>query len=208
MHDSTDRRADPRSIDRTGTDGADRTGTNGTDRAEIGGLDGTEADRIDRTKAGALDRTGADSPDRPEDRPRSVLVYDGDCPFCSAASSALRRVDDAGVVPWKDEAAQAFLDAQFGETPFVLAFVDVDAEHVWVGREAARELCERAGLPVLVGDVVGENYEAMADAVRRLGGADREPDQHHGAFPLTDAAAEAFPAVAARAEQTHRPRRP
>ena len=54
----------------------------------------------------------------------AVLVYDGDCPFCSAASSALRRLDGVGTVPWADEAAQSFLDAQFGDVPFALIFAD------------------------------------------------------------------------------------
>lgn len=134
----------------------------------------------------------------------SVLVYDGDCPMCSAASSAMRRLDGVGAVAWHDDAAQAFLDAQFGEVPFALAFVDREAERVWVGREAARELCERAGLPILVQDVLGDNYESVADAVRGVTGAEREPDDYHGVFPLTDPATERFGALAAAATSTHR----
>ena len=141
----------------------------------------------------------------PPDATRSVLIFDGDCPFCSAAATALRQLDDAGAIPWNDEAAQRFLEAQFGETPFVLAFVDADAERVWVGREAARELCERAGLPVLVGDVVGDNYESIADAVRRVTGVDGEPDPYHGAFSLAADAATRFDALASNARRTHRP---
>ncbi|MFB6130167.1 MAG: DUF393 domain-containing protein [Salinigranum sp.] len=133
-----------------------------------------------------------------------VLIFDGDCPFCSAASSALRRVDGVGAVPWSDEAAQAFLAAQFGEVPFALAFVDRRDERVWAGREAARELCERAGLPVLVRDVIGDNYEGVADAIRTVAGADREPDVYHGVFPLSESAAEAFARLAANAKRTHR----
>ena len=134
---------------------------------------------------------------------RSVLVYDGDCPFCSAA--ALRRLDDAGTVPWEDESAQRFLDAQFGETPFALAFVDSEAERVWLGESAAEELCTRAGVPALVSDLVGDNYESIADAVRRVTGAEGDPDPYHGEFPLSEGAAGAFADLASNAEQTHRP---
>lgn len=145
--------------------------------------------------------------DNQRNRPtQSVLIFDGDCPFCSAAASALRRVDAAGAVPWSDESAQTFLAAQFDNAPFVLAYVDPDEGRVWVGREAARELCERAGLPVLVGDVIGDNYESIADAVRRVTGVEGDPDPYHGVFPLTDDAAARFDALAANARQTHRPR--
>lgn len=134
---------------------------------------------------------------------RAVLVYDGECPMCSAASSAMRRLDSVGAVAWDDPAAQRFLEAQFGETPFALVFADRETARVWVGREAARELCERAGLPVLVQDLVGENYETLADAVQGVAGTERDPDAHHGTFPLADAAAETFSDLAANAETTH-----
>lgn len=133
--------------------------------------------------------------------PGSVLVFDGDCPFCSAASSALRHTRDVGVVPWSDETARALLEAQFGEVPFALVLVDGDEARLYVGREAARELCERAGLPVLVSDLLGENYESVAERVRAVSGADREPDARHGTFELTEAATERFPALAAAAEE-------
>ncbi len=118
----------------------------------------------------------------------AVLVYDGDCPFCSAAATAMRRLPQVGAVAWDDDAAQSFLRAQFGAVPFALVFVDVEAERVYVGREAARELCERAGLPVLVGDLVGDNYESIADAVRTATGLDRDPDPYHDVLPLAEGA--------------------
>jgi len=137
---------------------------------------------------------------------RGVLIFDGDCPFCSAAASALRRLDDVAAVEWDHEASQAFLEAQFGETPFALVLVDRAAETVWVGREAARELCDRAGVPTLVQDVVGDNYESLADAIRTVTGVDREPDAYHGEFPLAAPAAERFPDLSRHARKTHRPR--
>lgn len=132
----------------------------------------------------------------------AVLVYDGECPFCSAAASALRRVEGVGAIAWEDDPAQSFLEAQFGETPFALVFADSSEERVYVGREAARELCERAGLPVLIQDVVEDNYESIADAVRTVPGVDGEPDPYHGAYPMAEAAREAFEELAANAWHT------
>jgi predicted DCC family thiol-disulfide oxidoreductase YuxK len=129
-----------------------------------------------------------------------VLIYDGECPLCSAAATALRRLRTVGAVSWYDDAAQAFLEAQFGERPFALMFVDREAETVHAGRAAASELCERAGLPVLVGDVVGENYESIADAVRTVAGLDRSPDPYHDTYPLADEAVERFDALAEAAD--------
>jgi hypothetical protein len=101
-----------------------------------------------------------------------------------------------------DDPAQAFLDAQFGETPFALVFADRAQDRVYVGREAARELCERAGLPVLIGDVIGDNYESIADAVRTATGTEGDPDAYHGEFELTADARAAFDDLAANAWHT------
>ena len=135
----------------------------------------------------------------------AVLIFDGDCPFCSAAATAMRRCGDVGAVGWDDETAQSFLDAQFGEAPFALVLVDGADETVYVGRDAAEELCNRAGMPVLVGDIVGDNYESLADAVRTVAGADREPDPYHGTYSLTPETAARFDALAAdaRSVTTH-----
>ena len=129
-------------------------------------------------------------------RPTGVVVYDGECPFCSAVSSALRQLPDAGAVEWDDPAAQAFLEAQFEETPFAMFFVDGEAGEVYAGRAAAREVCERAGMPVLFQDIVDENYERLSDAIRSVAGLEREPDPYHGVFPLADAARERFDTLA------------
>lgn len=132
-----------------------------------------------------------------------VLIYDGKCPFCSAASTALRRVRGVGAIAWNDEPAQAFLEAQFEEVPFALVLVDSEEERVYAGRAAASELCDRAGMPVLIGDIVGENYESIADAIRSTAaGGDRDPDPYHDAYPLAPAAEERFAALAAAADGT------
>jgi hypothetical protein len=132
----------------------------------------------------------------------AVLVYDGECPFCSAAASALRRLDGVGAIAWDENAAQSFLEAQFGETPFALVFADSQTERVYVGRDAARELCERAGIAVLIQDVVGDNYESIADAIRTVTGVDGEPDPYHGEYPMADGASEEFEKLAANVWHT------
>ncbi len=134
-----------------------------------------------------------------------VLLSDGDCPFCSAASTAVRQLESVGVVAWSEPAAQRFLEAQFDEAPFALFFADREAGTVRAGRAAATELCERAGMPVLVQDIVGENYERLADAVRAVSGTDREIDPYHDAYPMADDAAALFDDLAASADRTHVP---
>lgn len=128
-----------------------------------------------------------------------VLIYDGECPFCSAAASALRRIRGVGAIPWYDEPAQEFLAAQFEEVPFALVFVDYEEERVYAGRAAASELCERAGLPVLVQDIVGENYESIADAIGTVVGQDRDPDPYHDTYLLSTDAKGQYPSISANA---------
>lgn len=132
----------------------------------------------------------------------SVLIYDGECPLCSAAATAMRRLPGVGAVSWYDELSQEFLAAQFETVPFALVFVDSREERVYAGRAAASELCERAGLPVLVQDLVGENYEGIADAIQRVVGQDREPDPYHATYPLTEDASKEFGALSNVAEST------
>ena len=132
----------------------------------------------------------------------SVLIYDGECPLCSAAATAMRRLPGVGAISWYDEPAQTFLEAQFETVPFALVFVDSEEGRVYAGRAAASELCERAGLPVLIQDLVGENYESIADAIGTAVGQERDPDPYHDTYPLADAASERFDALARNAEST------
>lgn len=133
---------------------------------------------------------------------RGVLIYDGDCPFCSAASTALRQLDDIGAIQHEHEAATAFLEAQFGEAPFALFFVDIIDGQVWAGEAAASELCERAGMPGLVGDIVGDNYERIAGTIRSVTGVEREPDPYHGVYQVTAEAAELYETLESHARRT------
>ncbi|WP_136601964.1 DCC1-like thiol-disulfide oxidoreductase family protein [Salinigranum halophilum] len=129
----------------------------------------------------------------------AVLVYDGECPYCSVAARALRRLRKIGAVSWYDEEAQDVLRAQFGETPFSMVLVDRRRNRVYAGRSAAEELAERAGTPGLVSSLVRDRYDDIARAVGLASGRGRDPDDYHDVYPLADEAAALFDALASRA---------
>ncbi|WP_336326853.1 DCC1-like thiol-disulfide oxidoreductase family protein [Halovenus sp. HT40] len=129
----------------------------------------------------------------------SVLIYDGECPYCSVAARALEEIDDIGAISWYDDPAQSFLEAQFGETPFAMVLVDTTENRVYAGKAAAQELADRAGMPDLVGSLVRDNYETIARIVGLASGRGRDPDDVHEQYDLTDDGAAAFEALAASA---------
>ncbi|MFC5136348.1 MULTISPECIES: DUF393 domain-containing protein [Haloferacaceae] len=118
-----------------------------------------------------------------------VLIFDGDCPYCSIAAVALRRLDDVEAVPWEADPVGPFLDAQFGARPFAMVLVDPEERRVYAGRSAAEELAERAGTPGIVGGLVRDNYDRIAGVVGALSGRDRDPADFHDAYDLTEEAA-------------------
>jgi predicted DCC family thiol-disulfide oxidoreductase YuxK len=129
----------------------------------------------------------------------SVLIYDGEFPYCSVAARALERVENIGAISWYDDAAQSFLQAQFGATPFAMVLVDTSEQRVYAGQSAAEELTQRAGLPELVGSLVRDNYETIARVVGLASGRGRDPDDVHERSDLTADGADAFGALAANA---------
>jgi len=131
----------------------------------------------------------------------SVLVYDGECPYCSVAAKALERTDDIGAVSWYDDAVGPFLQAQYGAEPFAMVLVDGDRARVYAGRSAAKELADRAGLPGLVGSLVRDNYETIANVVGLASGRGRDPDDYHGVSRLDDDARERYESLAAAASR-------
>jgi len=130
----------------------------------------------------------------------SVLIYDGECPYCSIAAVALKRLDDVVAVSWYDDPVEEFLDAQFGERPFAMILVDPDEGRVYAGRSAVEELADRAGTPGIVGSLVRDNYERIASAVGTLSGRGRDPADFHDTYPLEEAAAGFLPALRAAGE--------
>jgi predicted DCC family thiol-disulfide oxidoreductase YuxK len=129
----------------------------------------------------------------------SVLIYDGECPYCSVAARALERVRDVGAISWYDESAQSFLQAQFGATPFAMVLVDSAEQRVYAGQSAAEELTRRAGMPELVGSLVRDNYETIARVVGLASNRGRDPDDVHERYDLTPDAADSFDGLAANA---------
>jgi hypothetical protein len=129
----------------------------------------------------------------------AVLVYDGECPYCSVAAVALRRLRSIGALSWYDDEAQAFLTRQFGETPFAMVLVDRRRNRVYAGRSAAEELADRAGTPGIVGSLIRDRYDDIARAVALASGRGRDPDDYHEIYPLTDDAAALFDRLAAAA---------
>lgn len=130
----------------------------------------------------------------------SVLIYDGECPYCSIAARALEEIDDIGAISWYDDAAQEFLEAQFGETPFAMVLVDESEQAVFAGKAAAKQLSDRAGMPGLVGSLVRDNYESIAKVVGLASGRGRDPDDVHERYELTEAGAAAFEALVANSQ--------
>jgi len=147
--------------------------------------------------------TGVADRDYTEPAYEAVLIFDGECPLCSAAATALRRLPELGVIAWNSDAAQQFLAAQFDDPPFALVLVDGTADRLWIGPAAAGELCDRADLPTLVQDIVADTVERVGDAVRGVTGAKREPDDIDGTRPLSEAAAAEYQVLAANARRTH-----
>lgn len=122
----------------------------------------------------------------------AVLIYDGECPYCSVAARTLEALDTVGAISWYDDAAQAFLDAQFGDTPFAMFLVDRRRERVYAGRSAAKELADRAGTPGIVGSLVRDNYDRIAAVVGAASGRGRDPDDYHDIYQLDEGASTLF----------------
>ena len=129
----------------------------------------------------------------------SVLIYDGECPYCSVAARALERLETVGAISWYDKSAQLFLRAQFGATPFAMVLVDAGEGQVYAGQSAAEELIRRAGMPELVGSLVRDNYETIARVVGVASGRGRDPDDVHGRYDLTADGADQFEVLATTA---------
>ncbi|KTG30735.1 DCC1-like thiol-disulfide oxidoreductase family protein [Haloferax profundi] len=130
----------------------------------------------------------------------AVLIYDGECPYCSVAATALKRLDDVEAISWYDDAAQAFLADQFDEVPFAMVLADRREERVYAGRAAAKELADRAGMPGLVGSLVRDNYETIARVVGVASGRGRDPDDVHSRYPMQREALTRFDALVEHAE--------
>jgi len=131
-------------------------------------------------------------------------MFDGEYPLCSAAATALRRLSEVGVIAWNTDAAQQFLVVQFDEPPFTLVFGDITAAQMWLGRAAAGELCDRAGLPALVQDPVEDNVKHIADTVRVAVGSKCDPADLDGTRSFSGAATVEYRTLATNARSSQR----
>ncbi|AFK19496.1 DUF393 domain-containing protein [Haloferax mediterranei ATCC 33500] len=132
--------------------------------------------------------------------PDAVLIYDGECPYCSVAATALKRLDDVEAISWYDDAAQTFLAAQFEEVPFAMVLADNNEGRVYAGRAAAKELTDRAGMPGLLGSLVRDNYNTIAKVVGVASGRGRDPDDVHSSYQMAPAATDLFDVLVEHAE--------
>jgi len=130
----------------------------------------------------------------------SVLIFDGECPYCSVAARVLEQIDDIGAISWYDDAAQAFLEVQFGVAPFAMVLVDVNKQRVYAGRATAKELAERAGMPSVVGSLVRDNYDTIAHVVGIASNRGRDPDDFHEEYRLSEDGEAAFDQLATNAD--------
>ena len=129
----------------------------------------------------------------------AILIFDGECPYCSVAARTLEALDTVGAISWYDDAAQTFLESQFDETPFAMFLVDSRRKRVYAGRSAAKELADRAGTPGIVGSLVRDNYDRIAKVVGAASGRGRDPDDYHEIYQLGDDTAELFDRLVASA---------
>ena len=136
----------------------------------------------------------------PDNADAPVLIFDGDCPYCSVAAVALRRLDGVVAVPWEADPVGPFLDAQFGSRPFAMVFVDPVERRVFAGRSAAEELANRAGTPGIVGGLVRDNYDRIAGVVGALSGRNRDPADFHDTYSLDEDAGELVGSLRAAAD--------
>ena len=129
----------------------------------------------------------------------AVLIYDGECPYCSIAAKALQQTEDIGALSWYDDAVAPFLRAQYGDEPFAMVLVDRERERVYAGRSAAKELADRAGMPGIVGSLVRDNYDTIASVVGLASGRGRDPDDYHDVSRLAPDARERYEGLSAAA---------
>ena len=121
-----------------------------------------------------------------------IVLYDANCPYCSVITKALHQVKDLGAVSWEEPPAQSFLEAQFGETPFTVIFVNVTEGQVYAGNAAARELALQTGIPNLISKIVENEFDRIDATINTLGGHETDTESFHGEFELTEDGRAAF----------------
>lgn len=123
-----------------------------------------------------------------------ILIYDSDCPICSTAATLSNNVKDMIIVAWNDELSKKFLDAQFGECPFVMFLISDDK--VYAGEDALEYLSELDGTGK---ELVGSQYSTITKFTSKLTGRDHSDvdNDFSGVFSLTEDAREVVESIRA-----------
>jgi hypothetical protein len=117
---------------------------------------------------------------------QSLLVYDGSTDlFRRAAETVTRCAADITPVPWESAPIQAFLQAQFDETPF--AFILIAGDSVHVGETAVKEALESLDVAPSVARLAEQLYPSAAEPFGRVVHG-QAPADLHGTFPLDEQA--------------------
>jgi predicted DCC family thiol-disulfide oxidoreductase YuxK len=105
-------------------------------------------------------------------RAEKLLIYDGDCAYCRAFVSLLRRLDRHrrfSVMDYNSPQAQALLNSQFAEGyGFSMYLFEFDERQVSWGAEAARRVMESLRMPHLLAQLAFHTYPALVRIVSRL----------------------------------------
>ncbi|WP_138004773.1 hypothetical protein [Halalkalirubrum salinum] len=120
--------------------------------------------------------------------PASVLVYDGrKDAFRTVVDLLTRDMGDLVAAPWESARIQRFLEAQFGDRPFVFLLVEENSVHA--GETAVRRALDARGLDPTIARTFERLYPKIADPFGRVVHGEA-PADIHGTFELTPAARE------------------
>lgn len=116
----------------------------------------------------------------------TVLIQDGNCVYCAAASDLVTHIDDeVSVVSWASDTVQTFLTEQFESVPFTMGLVDLKTNTVYLGRNAMSQLVQRAGVSKRIAERLSRDYAEVAPDVSRATNK-RRPSSFHGRFTIRD----------------------
>jgi len=131
--------------------------------------------------------------------PLSVLVYDGrKAAFRTAVDVLTYGMDDLIAVPWESAPIQRFLEAQFGDRPFVFVLIEGDAVHA--GETAVRRAMDARGIADPLARGVESLYPRIADPFGRVVHGEA-PADIHGTYRLDPDAREHIDAIRERHER-------
>lgn len=78
----------------------------------------------------------------------AALIYDKECPYCRAVSLAATGLSDVDIIEYGSKEAREMVEAAFDDPGFTLYLFENN--RVYWGREVARRIFKRVGLPARV----------------------------------------------------------